>query len=327
MVISDSYDDDKKGRTIQYDTVPPNSFNVSAFNRGMTGEGFAIQDDDIWVNYKKMGIVGILFDNYSNNYYKTIKEEGQMPGMMQDMFTAPVRVVSSSLEQSFLKGTNSFLNAIQDGGGYNTQQWAIETTGAIASTVYPNTISTISKSSDDFIRDTYNRDFTDRLQATFKAKMFMGDDLPPKVNLWGEKVKGNPEGRNKFIYYLFDPTKFKEVDDDSYKYKLFDAWKTDQYNDDWLPTAPTRSFSVKGVKMKLSPKEFESLSTFVGQSRANEVQAYINSGWRYNTSEQRIKTLKRIYKSGYETGKRKFIMSTGWQVLTNKKLEEINKNR
>lgn len=320
-------DKDKKGRNIQYDSVPPASMNVDALARGLSGQGWQVKDDDTWVAYKKMGVAGILFDNYTNNYFRSMKDEQAMPGFMEEMITSAPRVLSSSLEQSFLKGTNSFLNALQDQGGYETQQWAIETIGAISSIVLPNTVATISKSSDEYIRDTYNRDFTERLAATFKAKMFMGSQIPPKVNLWGEKVTGNPEGRNKFTYYLFDPTKFKNVDTDSYKWKLYDAWRNDNFNSEWLPAMPTRNLKVKGVDMKLSPKEFEQLATFVGQERARAAQAYINSGWKYQKPEQRIERLKEIYAEGRERGKKKFLMQTGWGVMTPKKLEAINENR
>lgn len=320
-------DKDKKGRNIQYDSVPPASMNVDALARGLTGQGWEIKDDDTWIAYKKMGVAGILFNNYTNNYFRSLKDEEQMPGFMEEMVTSAPRVLSSSLEQSFLKGTNSFLNALQDQGGYETQQWAIETAGAISSIVLPNTIATISKSSDEYIRDTYNRDFTDRLAATFKAKVFMGGQLPPKVNLWGEKVTGNPEGRNKYAYYLFDPTKFKNVDTDSYKWKLYEAWRGDNFNPEWLPAQPTRSLKVRGINMKLSPKEFELFSTFIGQERARAVQGYINSGWRYQKPEQRIERLKELYAEGRERGKQKFLMQTGWGVMTPKKLEAINENR
>jgi hypothetical protein len=250
-----------------------------------------------------------------------------MPGNIESVLTSPLRVASSSLEQSFLKGTNSLLNAIQDGGGYDTQQWAIETTGAIASIVYPNTIATISKSSDEFIRDTYNKDVVERMKSTFKAKMFAGGELPAKINLWGDKVTGNPEGRSKYLYYLFDPTKFKEVDTDSYRYKIYESWKEDNFNNEWLPSAPKRSMTVKGVDIKLSPKEFELLSTYVGKARANSVQTYINSSWRYHTKEQRMKRLEQLYRDGSSHGKELFMMKTGWGLKTPKALEEINKNR
>jgi hypothetical protein len=319
-------DKDKKGRNIQYDSVPPASMNVDALSRGLTGQGWQVKDDDTWIAYKKMGVTGILFNNYTNNYFRSLKDEQQMPGFMEEMVTSAPRVLSSSLEQSFLKGTNSFLNALQDQGGYETQQWAIETIGAVSSIVLPNTVSTISKSSDEYIRDTYNRDFGERLLSTFKAKVFLGGQLPPKVNLWGDKVAGNPEGRNKYVYYLFDPTKFKNVDTDSYKWQLYQAWKDDNFNSEWLPSMPTRSMKVKGVDMKLSPKEFEQLTTFVGQERARAVQAYMKS-WKYQKKEQRLDRLKELYEEGRERGKKKFMMQTGWNVLTPKKLEAISENR
>lgn len=325
-LLSWEEDDDKKGRNIQYDSVPPNSINMSAIGRGLTGQGWNTKDDDMWVNYKKMGVIGILFDNYTTNYFRSQKNN-QLESKLQEMFTAGVRMLSSSLEQSFLKGANSLLNAIRDPDGFEAENWAIETIGAVSSIVLPNTVSTISKSSDEYIRDTYNRDFTERLAATFKAKVFLGGHLPPKVNLWGERVTGNPEGRNKFTYYLFDPTKFKNVDTDSYKWKLYEAWKGDNFNSEWLPAMPDRNLKIRGVDMKLNPKEFEQLATFVGQERARSVQAYIKSGWKYQRPEQRIERLKELYAEGRERGKRKFLMQTGWGVMTPKKLEAMNKNR
>lgn len=320
-------DDDKKGRNIQYDTVPPASLNVSALQRGLLGEGFEAQDDDVWVNYKKLGIVGILFDNYTSLLKNKTEEDGEMPGFAEQMVLNPVTIVKATFEQSFLKGVNSLLNAIQDGGGYKTQNWAVETVGAISSIAIPNTIATVSKSSDEFIRDTYNRDIVERLKSTYMSKLFLGDQLPPKVNLWGEKVTGNPEGRDKFLYYLFDPTKFKEVDTDSYKYKLYESWKEDNFNNDWLPSLPKRSVSVKGINMQLTPEEYEKFATYVGEMRANSTSAYINSSFRFHDKEQRVKKLKKYYEEGMKMGKKKFLMEMGWNVKTKEALEEINKKR
>lgn len=325
---------DSKGKfrerqQIQYDNIPPNSLNVSAIQRGLLGGDWDIKDDDVWINYTKLGVMGLLFDNYSSNYFSKIKEDGVMPEQQDyvvDMFTTAPRVLSQSLDQTFLKGTNSLLNAIQDGGGKKTEQWLIETTGALSSIVYPNTFATISKSSDEFIRDTQSDEFVTKLMNTYKAKLFLGGQLPPKVNLWGEKVTGNPEGRNKYAFYLFDPTKFKEVDVDNFKYKLYKSWKEDQFNDEWLPSIPQRSLTYRGVNIPMNAAEYEKFSTYVGEERANLVSTYMNSrGFSAQKKEKQLDRLKEAYDEGRERGKKKFLMDTGWNILTPDKLSQIGK--
>lgn len=318
-------------KSMQFENIPPNALNVSAVQRGMLGDGFEIQDGDAWIDYSKLGIIGLLFDNYSNNYFSNIREKGQMPEESEfyvDMLTTAPRVMSQALDQSFLKGTSQLLTAIQSGGGYETEKWLISTTGSLASIIYPNTISTISKSSDEFIRDTRDPSFVQQLQNTYKTKLFMGDQLPAKVSLWGDKVTGNPEGRNKFAYYLFDPTKFKEVDTDNFRYKLYEAWKEDKFNDDWLPSAPKRDITLKKVDIKLTPAEYEVLATSVGKERANLVTTYINSPSFKNASkENKIKRLEELYKDGSERGKKKFLMNTGLGMKTQQALKKIAEER
>src|SRR6185503_8420897 len=146
----------------------------------LPGGDWGIQDGDTWIDYTKLGVVGLLFDNYSNNYFSNIREDQQMPEDSEfyvDMLTTAPRVLSQSLDQSFLKGTNAFLTALQDGGGYEAEQWLISTSGALASIVYPNTLSTISKSEDEFIRDVRDDSFVQRMQNTYKTKFFIGEQL------------------------------------------------------------------------------------------------------------------------------------------------------
>jgi len=325
---------DKEGKfrerqQLQYDNIPPNSLNISAIQRGLIGEGFEIKDGDTWINYTKLGVMGLLFDNYANNYFSNIKEKGLMPEQQEywvDLFKTAPSVLSQSLDQSFLKGTNSLLNAIQDGGGKKTEQWIIETTGALSSIVYPNTFATVSKSADEFVRDTQSDEFVEKLKNAYKVKLFLGDRLPPKVNLWGEKITGQPEGRNKFMYYLFDPSKFKEVDTESFKYKLYSEWKGDNFNDEWLPSIPQREISYRKVKIPLDSKQYEEFATYVGEERYNLVSTYMNSAaFKVHDREKKIEKLKDLYQEGRDRGKKRFLMKSGWNVMTPDKLSQIGK--
>lgn len=322
-------DDDKEGksverRSIQYDTAPPNSINITAMSRMMAGGQAAPADEDIWINYKDLGIMGILMHHYSNSYFHSVKE-GKEP--FQNMGVeisggAATRIIGSSLEQSFLQGTNTLLEAVKDPEGAAGDRWLINTTDALTSIAVPRTISTISTASDDFIRDAKDDKLWQAMKNAFKQKVFMGDELPARVNLWGEKITGNPEGRNRMVYYLFDPTKFKEVQTDDFKWKIYSAWKESGYDDHWLPSMPQRRVTIKGVKIKLTPAEYAKYATLVGEQRRDQVAAYAKHKKKLDL--QRVRAL---YQQGSERGGVKFLMDMGWNVKSEKALEEMAKSR
>lgn len=315
-ILTGDDDKEKKKRDFQQDkTPPPNSINLSALGRGLLWQGWETKDNDTWVSYSKMGIIGILFDNYTNVYKERISE-GQDPhgNFVVDLLATAPRILSSALDQTFLQGTSALLEAIKDGGDRKTQNWVAKTTEAVASIAYPNTISTISKAKDEYLRDLEDDSFGERLENTFKNKMFMGDDLPAKVNLWGEKVRGNPEGRSKFVYYMFDPAKFENVDTEDFRYKLYQAYKTD-YSADWLPSMPQRKITSDGVERKLSPEEYELYATYVGEQRADLVSTYMRGGsWNSDAHDVQKDKLKILYDTGYERGKRQFMQDLGMNV-------------
>lgn len=309
-------DEEKRGKTkeaksLQYETEPPNSLNVSAIQRGLSGQGFEKQDDDVWVDYKNLGIQGIVMQIYANTWYHDVKD-GKEPfhDMLSEAGLSGIKTASSALDQSFLQGTNTLLNAIQDPEGHAGRKWMINTTEAITAIAAPRVLTSTLQAHDDYIRDTQDEKFVDQLRNTYKSKFLMGDDLPARVNLWGEKITGNPEGRNRYVYYLFDPTRFREVDQDSYKYKIYQAWKDSKFDDAWLPSSPNHKFSHRGIEKRLTPKEYELLSTEIGQARARKV-----AGYMARTKKPDLERIKELYSDGYAEGKRRFLMTMGWNVL------------
>ncbi len=312
-------DKEKKKRDFQQEGTPPaNSINISGLNRMLSGGDPAAQDKDVWVSYQKMGTAGVLLDNYANTYKNRIAETGTAQAgtdtYFADMLTSGPKVASSTLDQTFLQGTSTFLEAIRGGSERAQETWLIKTSEAVAAIAYPNTISTLSKASDEFNRDTEDKTFVGRLANTYKTKVFAGSTLPPKVTIWGDRVTGNPEGRSKYAYYLFDPSKFKAIDTDNFRYQLYQAYKTD-YDGDWLPSMPQRQIKHGGVEKKLTPMEYELFSTIVGQQRADLVSGYINSAkWSTDSPDDRKADLKYLYGLGLDYGKRQFLMDTGANV-------------
>lgn len=314
---------DDKAKQAMYTNEPPNSINVTAINRGLLGDGWESKDDDVWVSYQKLGLTGIVFQNYANQYYHAVKE-GKQPfdDIIGDIGFSGIKTTSSALEQSFLTGTNTLLEALKDPEGYAGEKWIIGTTEALTATVIPRTLTGVSVASDEYIRDTRDDKLMTAMANTFKAKMFMGDQLPARVNVWGEKVTGNPEGRNRMVYYLFDVTKFKEVDQESYKYKIYKAWKDSGFNNDYLPGSPKREVTVKDIRIKLNAEQYEKLATFVGEQRARSVGRYASIHEKLD-----LEKLQAAYEKGLKDGKKKFLMDMGWSILSKTELEKMSESR
>ncbi len=295
---------DKEATAIQQQNVPPSSINISGLQRMMSGGSAAPKDNDTWVNYTNMGVVGIMLGIHSNQV--GIKDSDK--SYLSEMSTMLPTVAQISLEQSFLQGTNSFLEAVGDKDGRVRRKWAINSLGTLGSIAWPNTLANISKASDNTARNVKDESFTQELVNNFKVKMFQGDKLPSKVNLWGEKVHGAPEGRNKYLWYLLDVTKFKDVPTDSYNYKIFDLWKNAETPEEKryiLPNIPVESLTIKKDKVKLSTDQYEKYQMYVGKNRADLVRKYAESpNWEKDTREIKIKKLKDLYSDGLSNGKR-----------------------
>lgn len=302
---------------IQNQNIPGNSLNITAVQRMMSGGDPATRPSDVWVNYNNMGVVGMLINVHANK----IGVEDKDRSYLSDLFTASSSVAQSAIEQSFLQGANTFLESIT-GDDRSKRKWAINTLGALGSIVYPNVLATSSKASDEYIRNTKASMFSDEIINTFKTKMFMGGDLPTKVSLWGESVKGAPEGKSKFIWYTLNVTKGKQIDADSYNFKIYDLWnsiKDDKVKSGALPSIPRDYITVDKEKVQLDPKLYEEYQMIVGRNRASLVDQYTNSpNWEADNEETKIKTLKALYEEGASNGKDMLVLNHPELKPTNK---------
>lgn len=216
----------------------------------------------------------------------------------------------TALEQSFLQGTNAFLEALADKDGKTRRKWAINTLGTLGSVLYPNTSANISKAADNTARVTSDESFGTELLNNFKTKMFAGGNLPTKVNLWGEPVKGAPVGHGKYSWYLFDVTKMKNVPTNTFNYKIYDTWKNApaDLKDGVLPNIPTQTISVKNQKYKLTNHQYQQYQEAVGKMRASLTKDYVESpNWTKDDIEERVDKLKKLYESGLRTAKKRFL--------------------
>lgn len=302
-------DDKPKEKATRYENVPPNSINISALNRILAGGSGTIKDDDVWVNYTKTGVVGSILSMYASMGNEKTQEEINNLGYTDIGVGAIGSLAKTSLQQSFLQGTNSLINAMTKGES-ESNRFITNYINALTSTAYPNTLGAISRASTGEVKNTRDMTLGDEIANMFKYKMFMGDELPARVTLWGKKVANAPEGRGKYAYNLFDVTKYRNVDTDNFGFKLYEQWNKTK-NGDWLPTIPTKNLSINGEKVTLTPKELEQFQIYVGQERKALVEAYVNSeSWETDTEEERLDTLKSLYEEGRDNGKTIMINKT-----------------
>lgn len=295
-------EDEPKERSIQYENVPPNSMNISALNRGLSGQGFEKKDDDVWINYTKMGVPGSIIAMHADmGEDKTLDQVNAM-NVLELGGAGVTSLMKTTFEQSYLSGSQTLLNAISEGGN-KADKLMVNMANTISSVAYPNTLAVLSKSSDENIRSTKAETLSEELANVFKNKMFMGSGLPSKITLWGEKVSNAPAGQNKYAYNLFDITKHISVDTENFGYKIYDKWNTTKEGD-WLPSFPKQEITINSEKIKLTPAQYEQYLMYVGKERKALVEPYVNSeDWENDTDEEKISVLKQLYSEGQQNGK------------------------
>jgi len=254
----------------------------------------------------------------ANAYKNMSSDEIEKMSYLQSVAWSFPSAMKASLDQSFLQGTNTLLNAIQD-GGWKMDKWLINTTGAMSASLYPNTLASISKAGDEYIRDTKGVDLSDSFVSFFKNRMFMGEDLPSKITLWGEKVPNVPNpDKNAYVHYLLDVTNKKTVDTEYFGYKIYDLWK--KTNDsNVLPTPPSNTIQIRGEKILLSSDLYEEYQINVGKYRKSLIRGMVESStFKDMPDEQKIKTLTKLYSDGQAAGKN-ILLSDNPELIANLK--------
>jgi hypothetical protein len=309
-VITGSSSKSAKERGIQYATQPPNTINVSGLERLLNGEDPSIQAGDDIKSYENFGYVGTIFNVYSN---VLSKNEGS--GLLEDVLDVTLKglpsVASYTLNQTFLKSTNTLLNAIskEDYDSYLESLY-----GTITSIPFPNTLQAFNNASRENMVDSRTDDSLQLFANVLKKKMpqFMreavgAEELPLKRDMWGEPIKQTPEGANPFLYNFLDFTRTRSVPSDETNLALYKLWK-ETGNDDTLPSVPSRDVMDKKITYRLDESQYSIYQEYVGQRRkALTDNIFQSATFDGMDSDFKIKALKRAYERGSEDGKRQFL--------------------
>jgi hypothetical protein len=309
-VITGSAPKSPKERGIQYETQPPNTINMSGLKRLLNGEDPAIQAGDDISSYENFGYLGTIFNVYSN---VLSKNEGS--GLLEDVLDVTLKglpsVASYTLNQTFLKSTNTLLNAIskEDYDSYLESLY-----GTISSIPFPNTLQAFNKASRENMVDPKTDDSLQLFANVLKSKMpefareaIGAEELPLKRDMWGNPVKQNPEGANPFLYNFLDVTRSRTIPSDESNLALYRLWK-ETGNADALPSVPSRNVMDKKITYQLDENQYAIYQEYVGQRRKALVDNLFQSAtFDGMDADFKIKALGKAYERGAEDGKRQFL--------------------
>jgi hypothetical protein len=309
-VITGSAPKSAKERGIQYATQPPNTINMSGLKRLLNGEDPTIQAGDEISSYENFGYLGTIFNVYSN---VLSKNEGS--GLLEDILDVTLKglpsVASYTLNQTFLKSTNTLLNAIskEDYDSYLESLY-----GTISSIPFPNTLQAFNKASRENMIDPKTDDSLQLFANVLKSKMpefareaIGAEELPLKRDMWGNPIKQTPEGANPFLYNFLDFTRSRTVPSDETNVALYKLWK-ETGNPDVLPSVPSRDVMDKKVTYRLDENQYSIYQEYVGQRRkALTDNLFQSATFDGMDPDFKIKALEKAYERGAEDGKRQFL--------------------
>jgi hypothetical protein len=309
-LITGSAGKSEKQRGIEYEVQPPNTLNKSGLERLLRGEDPSVRLVDEMRSFENFGYLGTVFNVYAN----VLSKEGSS-GIIEDAanvaFLGIPNVASYTLNQTFLKSTNTLLNAInrEQYDGYLQSLY-----GSISSVAFPGTLQAINRANREYMVNIKSDDKLQGFQNVLKSKMpeFAAnalnlEKLPLTRNLWGEPIKQTPEGENPFFYNFFDVTRSRSVKSDEANLFLYKLWK-DTKNPDVLPSVPGRNITIKGTTYRLTEEQYADFQEEVGRRRKAIVDRDVESP-TFITAEPefQIKRLKNGYEKGLEDGRKQFI--------------------
>ena len=263
--------DEDEERNMAYDQFPPNSINVSALKRFLSGDSTAKQADDRFVSYTKLGVMGAIMGAIVKGVDKQEVKSRDYSGIdfplhaLQDSFgVGAFSSIAYMMDQSFMQGMNTLVDVISssEAGEFerNFENWFRTTFQAVSATVFPNTLSATYRGTREYLPDTrVTKDvsLTDRIMTrmayTIKDRTFGLSDVPVRVNWKGEPIKQTPRGNNGIAYQLFDITKSRQGEADPVSNEI---WRLYEQTED-LPSAvgtpgyaSKRKLNVPNIKKK-----------------------------------------------------------------------------
>ncbi len=289
----------------------PRTLNISKLQRLFAGDSLATEDNDVMVDLSWFGGPGMIMNMQANKHENMTKEERENTPYINDLAYRMKTGAAEGLTNSVFQGAFSAIDAVRSGNPNVVSQWLNNMMNVGANFFEPATIAQLSRASREYDYEIKAEDLSGKLTNSLKSRFFM--DVPPKINIWGEPMK-REGGVADVALRMLGVSKF---DKDRFAVPIFEDFKRTGNSDFW-PSDVKGEFTIKGEKTKLTVEDERKFRMLVGQARAALVAPYVNGmatikidgeDKRYQdlNDETKVKLLKALYKTGYNTGKRQFL--------------------
>lgn len=276
--------------------------NKTGLKRLLSGQDATPQDDDVYIDLKYYGFIGMILLAKASQYKENTREEVQLQNGVINILGQFMPAVQTGLTDGVFSGTNTLLSALSMGGGY-TDQWVLGMTNTFQNSFDPSWLRSFSLSDDKYLRDIKDMTLPETVANQFKQRWWGGGKLPTKVNIWGDKVESVPNNQNPYLYYMLGLNKPSILDNGKFGFAIYDYYLQTK---DANIFPPILKREIKGDK--LDPHQFEQLQILVGSHRKQLVSAMIESG---EFEELRgegvlVSKLQKVYKQGRDLGLAEF---------------------
>jgi hypothetical protein len=325
-LITGPVDKDAKVRDAQYANMKPMRINISGLERLQNGEDPSYRRGDDTRDWSKMGIPAVVlylrsqqrgFDEKEASKLGTLRKDVgrvEKTGMdfVTDRFRAFPGMASFAMDQSFLAGTSSLLEAFRDPDPDSPKRelWLSNMFRVISSLAVPNTVEAVARAKYEFIPELRGDNIQETLGNIWKFKTFQlpeGEDGITKIDMWGDPIRRAPESANPYIYQFLDVTRSGREGKDEFKQKLFDLYdktgSTDVY-----PALVSKSIELADMTAKLLPQDEEAYKILVGKKRRELAEDFVLSGGTESDNPwESIYTLGRIYEAAKREATSEFL--------------------
>lgn len=310
----------------------PAKINLSALWRGITGQGYYIKDSDKWVSLSYMGVTGMIMGTYAHMTSKMTKKEREElanqtpldPSFYFSSPKAPIAVIKSAMENTFLSGTNTMFKLFTEEDEDRWGKFGINAFSVMMTGAYNSHLQEISKASEAYAKKQYDKDlgFQDNLLNQFGYKFFYGATGPGmknKVFNLSKDEEGTLKKKRTLFFdnnlgvflageFGFDMEMFKS-DTESEAYKLSDAAHKVEGKERavFFPTGigPIQNIKVRkggktsSINVELTPEQHEFLMSKASMARMFFAAPVINSDeFKTSLPAAQAKTLQKAYKTG-----------------------------
>jgi hypothetical protein len=294
--------DDDEEKNLAYDQFPPTSVNISALKRLINGEDTAKQQDDVFVNYMKLGTPGALMAATVKAYSPEDIKERDYGGpiefatyALRDMFgVGPLAAAGSMLQQSFLQGMNDFIQLLASGEYEKNSERLLNGIMNVGLSIgLPNQMSALYRAQREYLPDrrvTKDMSATERVfknvEYTIKDRTFGGSEIPVRTDWKGNPIKQNPRGNVGWFYQLFDITKMRQGEADPVSQEIYRLF---EQTNEISKVVSTPAFAKKrkvNVPDIVSRKERRALSKEYGKDYTFfDDKEFISGGVYFNTEQ------------------------------------------